>query len=73
LSQVELTRRQQKRRERLQRVQGWQREKVQCTREEEVNKAWHEHKAFLINSDQGNAATSAGVLRGNNQNGKQRA
>lgn len=71
LNEHGLTRRQQKRRERLERVADWHREKVADTREQEINQAWRQHREFLKTSDHGNAATSAGVSRGNNHNGKQ--
>jgi hypothetical protein len=72
LNEPALTRRQQKRRDRLQRVANWRQEKVANTHEEQINQSWRQHRAYLRDLDQGNAATSAGVSTGNKQNGERR-
>jgi len=70
-----LTRRQRRRRERLERVLGWRREIVECTREEQINAAWHQHREFLRANDQGNcvAGNPVGMTGGNKQNDKRHA
>jgi hypothetical protein len=54
----------------MERVAAWHREKVTDSHEQQINRAWRQHRAYLKNLDHGNAAPSAGVSRDNNQNGR---